>query len=117
MKKISIILLFISILSSCVQKSYEQTVTLFLDVSQLSDIKTVGVRGEHAPLNWDKDLEMKAIKKDSLYSVTLSGKTGYKFESIKFVVNGEFELKEKPNRKVYFDESKKTIYRAKFNVE
>ncbi len=113
MKKLSIILLILT--ASCVQKSYEQTVTLILDVSHLSNIKTVGVRGENKPLSWDEDLAMTAIKKNSLYSITLSGTTGYKFTEIKFTVNGEFELKEKPNRRIYFDESKKTIIKAKFN--
>jgi hypothetical protein len=111
-------LIFISLLflSSCVQKSYEQTVELQLNVSGIKNIKTVGVRGEHKPLSWDNDLEMKPIEKDSLYTVTISGKTGYTFEELKFTVNGEFELKEKPNRRVNFDASRKTVYKAKFNV-
>jgi putative oxidoreductase len=110
----SLILAFLA--SSCVQKSYEQEVTLLLDVSGIPNVKTVGVRGEDKPLNWDADLAMKPIVKDSLYSVTISGKTGYLFTEIKFTINNDFELKEKPNRRVVFDASRKTVYKAKFNV-
>jgi PBP1b-binding outer membrane lipoprotein LpoB len=108
-------LLFIYFLSSCVQKSYEQTVTMVVDVSGIPNIKTVGVRGEGKPLSWDTDLPMKEIVKDSLYSATVTATTGYLFAEIKFVVNGEFELKEKDNRRVVFDASRKTVYKAKFN--
>ncbi len=115
---ISTLIVLISLLSiSCVQKSFKQTVILELDVSEIPNIKTVGVRGENKPLNWDNDLEMKAVKKDSLYTITISGETGYLFTELKFVVNGEFELQNKPNRKVIFNETKTTIYKAKYNKQ
>ncbi len=101
----------------CVQKSYEREVTLLLNVSKVKDIKTVGVRGAGSPLSWDEDLAMQPIAPDSLYSVTFKCVTGYKFGEIKFVVNGDFELKEKPNRKVYFNEKGTTIYEATYDVE
>jgi PBP1b-binding outer membrane lipoprotein LpoB len=114
---IIILSIFLACLTgSCVQKSYEQIVTVFLDVSGIPNIKTVGVRGEGKPLSWDSDLPMKEIVKDSLYSVTVTAQTGYLFAEIKFLVNGEFELKEKDNRRVFFDVSRKTVYKAKFNV-
>jgi hypothetical protein len=100
---------------SCVQKSYDQTVTVTLDVSEIPEIKTVGVRGSDKPLSWREDFEMKPLVKDSLYTATFSGKTGLLFTEIKFVVNGEFEFKDQDNRRVVFDKSKKTIYQAKFN--
>jgi hypothetical protein len=114
----SIILLLAMVLStSCVQKSHKQTVTLFLDVSEVKNIKTVGVRGNDAPLSWESDLEMQAVKKDSLYKITLIGETGRLCTELKFTVNGTFELENKQNRKVYFDKSKTTLYKAKFNIE
>ncbi len=117
MKKINLLyfVLFCFLITSCVQKSHNQTVTVILDVSAIKDIKTVGVRGNGKPLSWDEDFEMKPLIIDSLYTATFSGKTGYLFAEIKFVVNGEFELKDKDNRRVYFDKSKKTIYKATFN--
>jgi hypothetical protein len=108
-------LLFGFLFTSCVQKSYNQTVTVILNVSGIKDIKTVGVRGAGKPLSWKEDFEMKPLIKDSLYTATFSGKTGYLFTEIKFVVNGEFELKDKDNRRVYFDKSTKTIYKATFD--
>lgn len=103
------------LISSCVQESYNQTVTVVLDVSDMSDIKSVGVRGDDKPLSWNQDFEMKPLLTDSLYTATFSGKTGLLFTEIKFVVNGEFELKDQVNRRVVFDKSRKTIYKATFN--
>lgn len=114
MKKILAIFAISLSISSCVQKSYEQTVVVELDVSAVKNIQTVGIRGQN-PLSWDTDLPMKEVVKDSLYAVTISGKTGYLFTEIKFTVNGEFELQNQPNRKIVFDKGRKTIYKATFN--
>ena len=102
---------------SCVQKSYKQTVVLELEVSGFKNVKTVGVRGQDKPLNWNEDLPMKEIIKDSLYTVTIVGETGYLFTELKFVVNGQFEFENQENRKLVFDESGKTKYFAKFNLK
>ena len=101
---------------SCVQKSYERTVKLTLDVSEIKNIKTVGVRGEEMPLSWDTDLEMKQIVPDSLYSVEVTSVTGYKFIDVKFVVNGEIELQDQPNRRIDFNENGIANYKAIFNI-
>ena len=103
--------------TSCVQKSYERKVTFLLHTEQLKNIEKVGLRGKEKPLSWRQDLEMKAIKQDSLYSVTVTFLTGYKFTEVKFVVNDEFELQEKGNRRVVFNENGETIYEAIFNKE
>jgi hypothetical protein len=118
MKKLIFLSIILVSVAGCVQKSYKRTVVCTLDVSGIKDIETVGVRGKGNPLSWDKDLEMKPIKKDSLYTVTLTAETGYKFAEIKFVVNGEFELENQPNRRIYFDEKSDTTYvKAKFNIQ
>jgi len=118
MKKLFFITFLMISALGCVQKSYEQTVIFTLDVSNVKEkIETVGLRGEGQPLSWDADLPMTPIKKDSLYTVKVSAKTGYKFAEVKFVVNGKFELEGKPNRRVVFDESRITNYNAKFNTE
>lgn len=111
---ISAIALF---LTSCVQKAYERKVTFLLHTEQLKNIEKVGLRGNEKPLSWKQDLEMTAVKKDSLYSVTVTFTTGYKFTEVKFVVNDEFELQEKDNRRVVFNENGVTIYEATFNQE
>lgn len=115
--KILIISLIAISLTSCVQKAYERKVTFLLHTEQLKDIEKVGIRGNNRPLTWKKDLEMTALKKDSLYSVTVTFLTGYKFAEVKFVVNDEFELQDKDNRRVIFNENAETIYEATFNKE
>jgi hypothetical protein len=104
-------------LTSCVQKSYKRTVTLLVDVSGNKDIKTVGVRGSDKPLSWDYDTPMQMVKKNSLYTITLSGETGRLCTELKFTINGNFELKEKNNRKVYFSKKDTMVYKATFDKE
>jgi putative oxidoreductase len=103
--------------SSCVQKSYKKTVIITLVVNHAKDIKTVGIRGNGKPLSWDKDFPLKPLVKDSLYTLTTTVLTGYKFAEIKFTVNGEFELKERPNRRLVFSNNDTTYYNAVFNKE
>ncbi|WP_309608390.1 hypothetical protein [Flavobacterium sp.] len=115
----TIFLIFVGLLSlittCCVQKSYKRTVNFIVDVSEVKNIKSVGIRGEK-PLDWNYDTEMKVIKKDSLYKATITFETGYKFVEMKFTVNGDYELKDQPNRKVIFFNDGETNYKAVFNV-
>ena len=101
--------------SACVQKTYRKTVVFTLHTENSKDIKTVGLRGEGSPLSWRKDTLMNTLIKDSLYQLTISAITGYKFVEVKFTINGEFELKEKPNRRVEFAEGDTTYYEAVFD--
>ena len=118
MKRNSIIILaLIFSLASCVQKSSKKTIIVRLNVESLKGIQAVGIRGSEKPLSWDYDMELKPIKKDTLYEAYFSLITGYKFTEAKFIVNGQFELNEKPNRKIMFSEKDTTVYEAKFNVE
>ncbi len=102
--------------TSCVQKAYEKTVTFTVDVSAVKNVKTVSLRGGEKPLKWQKDVVMTPIKQDSLYTATVTFLTGYKFTEVKFVVNDEFELKDKDNRRVEYSSSDKTLYNAVFDV-
>lgn len=105
MKTTIIIIAWFSLLvtTSCVQKTHKRTVVFTLDVSKTEGIKTVGIRGWDSPLSWDKDYPMKAIIKDSLYQVTVTGETGRICTEFKFSVNDKLELEGKENRKIYFD--------------
>lgn len=116
MKKYLLIsIVFFCITTSCVQKSYKRTVIFNLDVKGIKNIKTVGIRGNDKPLSWDYDYAM-TLGKDSIYTAAITGETGYKFTAVKFTINGDFELKEKDNRKVYFNDKDTVVYYAKFNV-
>jgi hypothetical protein len=110
-----IAIVFSLLVSSCVQKSYTRKVTLLLDVSGNKDIKTVGIRGNDKPFSWDYDTEMEVVKKDSLYKKTFEINTGRLCTELKFTINGNFELQDKENRKIYFDKKGETIYEAEFN--
>ena len=114
----NIVLLAVFILfTSCVQKTYKKTVVFTVDVSAVKNVKKVGIRGNDKPLSWEYDTEMKAIKKDSLYQITITGETGYTFTEVKFVVNDTFELQNQDKRKILFSEKDTTFYTAKFNKQ
>lgn len=117
MKRYSIICISLLLVSmaGCVQKSYTKTVVVTLSVPNTKDIKSAGIRGEGKPLSWDNDVEMKPVVKDSLYTATITAVTGYKFAEIKFTVNGAFELKDQPNRRVLFSNRDTTYYNAVFD--
>lgn len=104
-------------MSACVQPAYNKTVVLTLKVNGIQDIQTVGVRGEGSPLSWNKDLLLEPVVPDSLYTVTVTGRTAYTFTEIKFTVNGQFELEGKPNRRLEFAPGDTTFYQATFNVQ
>ena len=110
MKTIFKITAILMLMTSCVQKSYKRVVVVTLDVSKMKNIQSVGIRGEGKPLNWDTDYPMQEVVKDSLYKAVLTANTGYLFAEGKFTVNGAFELKDKPNRRIYFDVKKDTTY-------
>ena len=109
-------IIFFCITNGCVQKSYTKTAVVTLSVANIKDIRSVGIRGNGKPLSWDSDFEMKTVIKDSLYTATVTTNTGYKFAEIKFTMNGEFELKEQPNRRVVFSDKDTTYYNAVFNT-
>ena len=110
-----IVILLSLLLTSCVQKSYKRTVVFTLDASEFKNIKKVGIRGKDKPLSWDYDTEMKFSPNDSLYRVTTTFETGYRFTEVKFVVNDTFEFQNEDNRRVIFSEKDTTFYKAKFN--
>ena len=102
--------------TGCVQPAHDKTVVYLLDVSGLPNVQQVGLRGRDKPLSWDNDLQLTALKKDSLYRAVVTTHTGYKVTEVKFTLNGSFELKDQPNRRVEFDGGDTPVYRAKFDV-
>ncbi|TAH03191.1 MAG: hypothetical protein EAZ16_08145 [Sphingobacteriales bacterium] len=118
MKKYSVLLsLVVLCATGCVQKAYKKTVVFKLNTTNQKNIQSVGVRGSEKPLSWQQDLQMNAIKKDTFYTATINFLTGYNFTEVKFAINGNFELKEKDNRKIVFSKSDTTYYDAVFDVE
>lgn len=109
----STLLLILILATSCVQKTYTKTVVFTIDVSEIKNIKNVGIRGNDKPLSWDYDTEMKELKKDSLYTITITEETGYKFTEVKFSINNKLEFNDGANRRVVFSEKDTTYYKAK----
>lgn len=100
---------------SCVQKAYKKTVRYRLVTPTGKSIKVVSIRGSDKPLSWNADLALRPIIADSVYEVDVTYVTGYNFTEVKFLVDGEFELKDQSNRPVQFGASDTTLYTATFN--
>jgi hypothetical protein len=114
--KTLIIVFLLLAATSCVQKSYKKTFLIELTIkNNKKNIESVGIRGNGQPLSWNSDVAMTPLIKDSVYTAVITTLTGYKFAEIKFTVNGEFELKDKPNRRVAFSEKDTTKYLAIFD--
>ncbi|MBS1734153.1 MAG: hypothetical protein JST02_12735 [Bacteroidetes bacterium] len=118
MKKYKLILFsFIMLVTGCVQPTRKQVVKITLHVNNMHDIKMAGIRGDGKPLSWNEDLVMKEIIKDSLYQASFTTNTGFRFFEMKFTINGEFELNDKPNRHIRFSDQDTTFYQALLNEE
>lgn len=118
MKKYCVLLsMLVLCAAGCVQKAYKKTVVFKLNTANQKNIQSVGIRGGEKPLNWQQDMDMKALKKDTLYTANVNFLTGYNFTEVKFAINGSFELKEKDNRKIVFSNADTTYYNAVFDVE
>lgn len=113
--KTLLVIVLLCCLTNCVQKTSHKTVIFILKVDGIKNIKSVGVRGKDKPLSWDSNFDLVPIKKDSIYKATVSYNTGYKFTEVKFVVDGEFELRNDSNRKINFSEKDTIIFYAEFN--
>ena len=103
-------------MAGCVQKATHKTVVYLLDVSGQPNVQQAGLRGRDNPLSWDADLPLTVVKKDSPYRSVVTIHTGYKVTEVKFTLNGDFELKEKDNRRIEFGPTDTTVYRARFDV-
>jgi putative oxidoreductase len=101
--------------AACVQPTHTKTVVFTLHTEQVKNIRQVALRGDDKPLNWQNDMIMKQVQGDSVYQATITFKTGYLFTEVKFLINGEFELKEKGNRRINFSAGDTTYYTAIFN--
>lgn len=103
-------------LPGCVQKTSNQKVRYLVDVSGHGPVRQVGLRGRDKPLSWESDLLLTPVVPDSLYTATVTTRTGYRFTEVKFTLNGEFELPGQANRRVRFGPGDSTRYQVKFNV-
>lgn len=115
-RMVYLVMLFVFPMSACVQATKKQTVHFSVDSSQELNVNTISVRGSVPPLKWNKDFFLHDNDQDSIYTGTIVFDIPYDYVNIKFVKNeGEFELKDQPNRQLVFDKSLTTNYSATFN--
>ncbi|MFY8004417.1 MAG: hypothetical protein ACOVNR_06215 [Chitinophagaceae bacterium] len=103
------------LLFACVQPVNTKTVVIKLLLKNKQPVNSVGIRGNGKPLSWETDFPMQALIKDSVYTATATVATAFSYTEIKFTVNNQFELKDKPNRKLVFSSKDTTYYTAIFD--
>ena len=94
-------------------------VTFELDMRQVSDFKTVGLRGDIKPLSWQENTLLSDTDGDSIYTTTLVFDTASNQLNFKFVVNDEeFELEGLNNRALPFEyKPEELVYKSAFDQE
>jgi len=107
--------LFAALCISCVQPAHVQSVTFSLDAEGVPRGSIVAVRGSDRPLSWDTDTIMEFDSISNRYICTVKIVTGYKFTEYKYVINGGFESLAGGNRRLSFDESRRTIVVDRLN--
>lgn len=114
--KITIVALFsIMLFANCVQKTNRKTVVFRLNTTNMGIISKVEIKGKDTPFSWNHATKMKTIKKDNLYELTTTFKTGYTSTEVKFVVNDSLEFASEESRRINFATKDTTYYQAKFN--
>lgn len=119
-KFIYIRILFVVIISglypSCVQETHLKTVHFKLDMSELSNVSSVGIRGAFTENPWNETILFTDLNNDGIYEGTIKKKTAQNEVEFKFVKNEKFELENQNNRTIKFEYKPETIiYEAVFN--
>lgn len=110
--KTKLLIIVAACMASCVQKTEKQTVVFEVAVpSTGGKVANVALRGTDSPLNWQEDKVMEYDSLKGVYRGTVTYNTGYKFTEYKYVVNGIFEMQDKPNRRVNFNDKNYTVLR------
>ncbi len=92
--------LFCLLLVSGTTQSY--TLTFQVDMSGHTGFQAVGVRGNIAPLSWDKDYPLSDSNGDGIYEATIDFKTNKKYVQYKFQTDTQSELEGSDNRISWF---------------
>ncbi len=103
--------------ASCVQQTHLKTVTVKLDMNGVAITENVGVKGNFTDPSWKQVIPLTDNDNDGIFEATLSQKTAVNGIQFKFVNQGNYELKEQPNRTLKFEYKPETItYEATFDV-
>ena len=106
-----------TIVFNCVQDTKLKTITLKVDTRYLTNPTTIGVRGNTAPLNWERSMTMSDTDNDGIYETTFNLNSASYNMQFKFVLNDSvFELEGYNNRSIVFEYKPETIiYQGVFN--
>lgn len=108
--KTKLLIIIAVCMASCVQKTEKQTVVFEVAVPNIQGkVASVALRGTDAPLNWQQDKVMEYDSIKGVYRASVTYNTGYRFTEYKYVVNGVFEMQDKPNRRVDFNGKNYTV--------
>jgi len=115
--KNAIQVIFLLGLVSCVQKTYQKTITFKVDMNGIENVENVGIRGNFTPNQWMETVPLTDTNGDGIYEGTFSEKTAASQIQFKFVnQGGDYELKKIDNRIIQFKYQPETIvYEAIFN--
>lgn len=98
-----------------VQQTKKQTIVIRAISDDGSRNINMAIRGSDFPLSWSEDRNLQPVIKDSLFTSKIEIYTGYAYTQLKLVRNGEFELKDRDNRVIRFDEDSTTEVNLIYN--
>jgi len=115
-KLLSILSLFILLLTSCVQEIHTKTIHFKFNTNAFKNVNTVSVKGDFSKNKWNEPVFLKDKDKDGIYEAVIIFETAKNTMNFKFLVNEDFELKDKDNRTIRLDYKPEIVfYSAIFN--
>ena len=97
-------------LLSCVQETHEKTIHFKVDMSNLPNPNSVGVRGQFPGASWEDTYPLTDDNDDGIYEGSITYSTGQGWVNFKFVnANDVFELNCQNNRSITFNYKPETI--------
>jgi hypothetical protein len=108
-KTIIVTCLVLISLVSCVQEEHLKTVTFTVDMTAVTSVSQVGIKGEFTNPPWEVIVPLTHTNDDGIYEISLSQTTATSAAEFKFVHNGVYELKGQKNRALHFEYKPETL--------
>lgn len=107
----------ITLFASCVQKEHLKTVTFSVDMKEIENVTSVGIKGDFTDHAWRQTIPLTDEDGDGIYEITFNRETAAYGIEFKFVKNeNQIELEGQDNRELVFEYKPETIlYQTKFN--
>ena len=109
-------LIAVLLITSCVQETHLKTINFKVDMRGLDTINNPGVRGQFTSPAWKELIPLTDENNDSIYEAKVEFQAAQYDIKFKFVNDGEYELKNQPNRSIKFEyESENFTYEGTYN--